>query len=141
MFTGFAIYTAGHYGATPRAVFDWCQQKVPVTLVDIRLMPLSKSPEWNGKALAERFGPRYLHLPAWGKSPTNEIIDFDRGWSIVSDLRQRNRVLLLCECADEATCHRGILRAMLEKRNIQTCGVDAVIKRYLKPGDDLTLEI
>ena len=60
------IYTIGYAGWAPAALRDHVLA-LGATLVDVRIAPTSKSPQWRKEALAALIGAAYPHLPAFVK--------------------------------------------------------------------------
>lgn len=65
------IYTMGYAGWAPADLRDEVL-RLGVTLIDVRIAPTSKSPQWRKEALAALLGPRYTHLPALGNRNARE---------------------------------------------------------------------
>jgi uncharacterized protein (DUF488 family) len=114
------IYTIGYAGWAPErlreAVLD-----LGATLVDVRIAPTSKSPQWRKDALAALMGRHYLHLPALGNRNAftggpAELADPERAVAPVAALLARGPVALLCGCADPQRCHRAQAAAFLAER-------------------------
>lgn len=114
------IYTIGYAGWAPErlreAVLD-----LRATLIDVRIAPTSKSPQWRKEALAALMGQHYLHLPALGNRNAFTggpavLADPERALAPVAALLARGPVVLLCGCADPARCHRGLAAAFLAER-------------------------
>ena len=85
-------------------------------VVNIRLSARSQVPQWNRRPLERLLGDRYRHLPELGN------LHYRGGGPVViADLRVgvqalaalERTPLLLCVCADVATCHRQVVAARL----------------------------
>lgn len=114
------IYTMGYAGYAPAGLLA-AAERLGATIVDVRIAPTSKSPQWRREALAELLGPRYVHMPAlgnrnaFGGGPA-ELKDPARAVAPVRALLARGPVALLCGCADHTRCHRGLAAAYLAER-------------------------
>jgi hypothetical protein len=104
------LYTYGYTGTSPLALKELAQQLDAVVL-DIRLSPRSRNPEWTKARLSGLLGARYEHLQAWGN------VNYKNGGPVVfkdvlagvQRLRERlsaGPVILLCACTHVANCHR-----------------------------------
>ena len=59
------IYTIGYAGWAPDGLRDEVR-RLGAALVDVRIAPTSKSPQWRKDNLAALLGPIYRHLPELG---------------------------------------------------------------------------
>jgi uncharacterized protein (DUF488 family) len=115
------IYTLGYAGWTPGEL-EIALDRLDGVIVDIRFAPWSKDPVWRIDALRDRFGWRYLHVPALGNRNFRddgpiELADPDRGLTLVEDLnRGPFRPLLICGCRDARRCHRSQVAQLLQAR-------------------------
>lgn len=114
------IYTMGYAGWAPDALRDEVQ-RLGAALIDVRIAPTSKSPQWRKEALAALLGPAYRHMPALGNRNAFTggpavLADPERALAPVAALLARGPVVLLCGCADPARCHRGLAAAFLAER-------------------------
>jgi uncharacterized protein (DUF488 family) len=114
------IYTIGYAGWAPVALREHVLA-LGATLVDVRIAPTSKSPQWRKEALATLMSTAYLHLPALGNR--NAFIggpvalnDPERALQPIAALLERGPVALLCGCADPQRCHRSVAAAFLAER-------------------------
>jgi hypothetical protein len=87
-----------------------------LAVVDIRLSARSRVPEWNRGALERLLGDRYRHLPELGNTNYRgdgpvEIADLAAGVRALATLERTP--LLLCVCADAASCHRQVVGTRL----------------------------
>lgn len=107
------VYGFGYGGRTPaelRQAADHLQAQV----IDVRLRPLSRAPQWRQGPLRQVLGALYHHWPVWGnlnyKSPGDgvAISDFDTGLQQLRALEAQGveAVILVCVCKDSAHCHR-----------------------------------
>jgi uncharacterized protein (DUF488 family) len=114
------IYTMGYAGWAPAGLRDEVL-RLGATLIDVRIAPTSKSPQWRKEALAELMGERYVHLPALGnRNAFNggpaELAAPERAVEPVAALLTHGPVILLCGCARPERCHRGLAAAYLAER-------------------------
>lgn len=114
------IYTIGYAGWAPQGLRD-AVLELGATMIDVRIAPTSKSPQWRKNALAALMGPRYLHLPALGNRNAftggpAELADPERAVAPVAALLADGPVALLCGCADPHRCHRALAAAFLAER-------------------------
>jgi len=113
------IYTLGYSGwklDDIRAAVD----RLDAVLVDVRMVPRSRCPQWNGSTFFRMFGDRYVWLKEFGnrnyKGTVEQIVilDFPAGEKRVADLASGGRaIILLCGCADVNQCHRKVLAERL----------------------------
>lgn len=113
----FTIYTLGYSGIRPenlRAVAE----SYDLVVLDVRLSPRSRRPEWTRGRLQALLGQRYLHLPALGnvnyksQGPV-QLADPEVGIALAAQYLENQPVLLLCACRDVATCHRKVAAELL----------------------------
>lgn len=114
------IYTLGYAGYAPEGLRDRVAE-LGVAVIDVRIAPTSKSPQWRREALADLLGARYLHLPALGNRNAFAggpalLNDPERALGPVGALLEHGPVALLCGCADVAHCHRGLAAEWLAER-------------------------
>lgn len=88
-------------------------QQPGACLVDIRLSPwCSWDVQWCKSALSVKYGKAYLHLRTFGnvnhgKGLPIELLNPEKHLAATVRALQRGRsLMLLCACADYATCHR-----------------------------------
>jgi len=123
------LYTIGYQGL--RSVYTLLSLAVPLdaTLIDIRMSPWSRRAEWRQDALLKelcdlQFGGlkcRYVHIQELGNVNYRgdgpiEIwlpeIGLDR-----LDMQLRAKpCILLCQCPDFRTCHRGVVADLAVSR-------------------------
>lgn len=113
------IFTMGYAGWAPPALRDEVI-RLGASVVDVRIAPTSKSPQWRKEALAELLGPRYRHLPALGNRNAftggpAELAAPEQALAPVRALLAAGPVVLLCGCADPARCHRGLAATYLAR--------------------------
>jgi uncharacterized protein (DUF488 family) len=137
------IYTIGYAGWAPEGLRDYIVQ-LGVMVIDVRIAPTSKSPQWQREALQDLFGQRYVHLPALGNRNAFTggpvaLNDPERAVAPIAAYLARGPVALLCGCADPQRCHRSLAAAFLAER------LDAEVihiptpARVVPPSDQLTL--
>ena len=108
------VYSFGYHGWKLAAVAPQLLAR-GLILVDIRLKPYSRTPEWNQKRLEAALGANYLWL---GESLGNrnykggpiDIIDLDRGLTAIRTLIDTNEtVVVMCMCPQVTECHRNVV--------------------------------
>lgn len=117
------FYLAGYQGKT---LAELRAQVIHLNaqVVDIRMSPRSRVPEWNKRRISEALHDRYLHLRALGNVNYNNRekgIELAFGHDIALGLlctAQRD-CILLCQCKDGASCHRAVVGRMLRDRGMQ----------------------
>lgn len=125
------LYTLGYARWSPAAVQSEID-RLGATLVDVRMAPTSRRPEWRRDALHALLGRRYVHMPALGN------VNFRDGGPIrlhhpeqavgpIARLLERGPVVLLCGCDDWQTCHRSVAADYLAQQ------IDGVQVRHLEP--------
>lgn len=116
------VYTTGYQGTRLDDLEAFLREQ-DADLFDIRFKPWSPNPTYSMTALQERFGDRYRHVSALGnrlyKTNSIELVDYAAG---VKQIQANPRpVVLLCACADAATCHRTFIgKALIEQGFIVT---------------------
>lgn len=105
------IYTIGYSGRTLTEVVNIVNE-LGATLVDIRLNPQSRRPEFNQDQLKAALGERYIHLPQLGNLNYNngraiEIANLRAGLATLS--RLSTPAMLMCACRDYNACHRRVV--------------------------------
>jgi hypothetical protein len=111
------VYTTGYQGCRLEELEAFLVEH-DADLFDIRFKPWSPNPIHTRTALQERFKGRYNHVVALGnrlyKTNSIELVDYASG---VRQIRENPRpVVLLCACADAATCHRTFVGKALAEQ-------------------------
>jgi uncharacterized protein (DUF488 family) len=137
------IYTIGYAGWAPAALRDHVLA-LGATLVDVRIAPTSKSPQWRKEALAALMGAAYRHLPALGNRNAFTggpvaLNDPERAIQPIAALLERGPVVLLCGCADPQRCHRSVAAEFLAKRLGAEVEHILAPERPARPDDQLRL--
>lgn len=106
-------YTLGYILIEPAELLRLATE-LNAVVVDVRLSPRSRNPEWNGGRVAALLPPgRYRHEPRLGnlnyKGGPIKIRDLRAGTTTVLSILARQRAILLCVCADGETCHRAVI--------------------------------
>ena len=110
------VYATGYTGKTPGALLKLATE-LDAVVYDIRFSPVSRNPIWNKNALAKLLGDRYVHCRNLGNAAYKEgnhairLVDQDAGLAQV--IAEQRAVILLCVCADAATCHRTFVAGQL----------------------------
>jgi len=120
------LYTIG-YSGVKLPDFQQFAEDQNLVIVDTRFKPRSRVPQWNKGPLTRTLGDRYAHIEAFGnlnyKGGPIAIQDLPAGIIQVERLLKRcDGIILMCVCADLATCHRRVVSEALE----QHFGVQAV---------------
>jgi Domain of unknown function DUF488 len=116
------VYTLGYSQPGARLVLDTLIWHEGWLLVDIRHAPVSTWPDWTQRALLQRYGSAYVHLPALGNLHYRDhrlpivLADAPTGIrSVLQTVYGGRRCLLLCACKDYRTCHRTIVTRLLQQ--------------------------
>lgn len=116
------IYTAGYSGHT-LAQLKQAVAELGAVVVDIRMSPRSRMPEWNGDEMARVLGESYRHLPEWGsvnfKGRRVVLQDPRKGFFQVQEWAKSQPLILLCGCADFKKCHRGVCSYLLNDNGLE----------------------
>ncbi len=109
------IYTLGYSGWKIEDV-EAVVKHLDAILVDVRMVPRSRSAVWNGSTLHNRLGDRYVWLKQFGNRNYRgtveqiEIADFPAGAVRLQAIAAGGRaIILLCGCPDVNQCHRKVL--------------------------------
>jgi uncharacterized protein (DUF488 family) len=137
------IYTIGYAGWAPAALRDHVLA-LGATLVDVRIAPTSKSPQWRKEALAALMGAAYCHLLALGNRNAFTggpvaLNDPERALKPIAALLERGPVMLLCGCADPQRCHRSVAAEFLAERLGAEVEHILAPERPARPDDQLRL--
>ncbi|EFH82739.1 DUF488 family protein [Ktedonobacter racemifer] len=114
----------GYAGAGGEERLHQLMQDEKAILCDIRLSPRSKwYPQFNGKALRETYGARYLWLgeTLGNKNYNNDegivLADPERGITrLMAGLRKGYTLILLCACKQYESCHRHTVVDLLREK-------------------------
>lgn len=106
------VYTAGYTDLTPEALLA-AANTLGAIIADIRIEPRSRKAVWNKKRLMAAWGSQYVHVGELGnrnyKGAFGEgtlLVDVETGVARIADLLAQQPVILMCVCADAASCHR-----------------------------------
>jgi Active DUF488-N3 subclade len=120
-----SVYTLGYSQPGARLVLDTLIWQEGWLLIDIRHAPVSTWPDWTERALLQRYGPGYMHLPALGNLHYRDhrlpivLADAPAGVrQVVQSVDDGRRCLLLCACKDYRTCHRAIVARLLQQAGV-----------------------
>lgn len=111
------VFTAGYLGHRV-ADLEQAVLELGALVVDIRHVPHSRVPEWDGEALAARLGDNYRRLPHWGNvnkgtGKAIELVNPVGGLMRVLCWAKERPLILLCCCQNFAECHRSVCAALL----------------------------
>lgn len=121
---GATVLTIGYSGLSAEDLREYAEQKNAI-IVDTRLKPLSRIPDWRKSTMIARFYDngfsRYTHIDELGnlnyKGGPIEIKDLEAGLPKVKALLDAGFVvILLCVCRDVERCHRSVVAAALAER-------------------------
>ena len=119
------VYTLGYSQPGARLVLDTLIWHEGWLLVDIRHAPVSTWPDWTQRALLQRYGPAYLHLPALGNLHYRDhrlpivLADAPTGIrSVMRSVDDGRHCLLLCACKDYRACHRAVVARLLQQAGV-----------------------
>lgn len=108
------IYTLGYGNWTIDEVDDLLRDGTAV-LLDVRHAPYTTKPGFSKEELAERFGERYRHVPAFGnvayREERIELANPERGLQIVRAVEPPP--ILMCGCSNPRSCHRSVVATLL----------------------------
>ena len=110
------IYTAGYLaGWTPEALVAKAK-KLEALVVDVRLVPMSRRPEWSEVCLKQALGAAYAWIGEWGNVNYRTggpvlLADFEGGLAKLG--RPAENVILLCACRNVNVCHRKVVAEKL----------------------------
>lgn len=115
------LFTIGYTGRTLDELAAIVQSH-NATLVDTRFSPYSRVPHWNGGALRQQFGDRYVWM---GKTLGNvnyknggdiKLAAPDKAVAPIAALLAKQPVILMCACVDIDSCHRADVAEYLEDK-------------------------
>jgi len=116
------IYTLGYSGWKIEEIQAQLD-RLGAVLVDVRMVPRSRAPIWNGSTFRKRLGDRYIWLKEFGNRNYKgtfeqiEIADFPAGETRLRKFLAKDAVfkaiVLLCGCKDVNICHRKVLAQRL----------------------------
>lgn len=112
------LYTVGYSSFPSPYALAQVIESLDALLVDVRISPRSRNPQWNQSTLRDIFGDTYVHLGQWGnvnyKGGPVQIKDFEGGLHVLRTSHQP--LALMCVCRDYAQCHRKTLVGLLAQR-------------------------
>lgn len=124
------VYTLG-YAAWSIDAVEKQLTMLDAVLVDVRQSPHTTKPGFAKSDLDTRFGPCYVHLPAFGnvnyKEGPIELANPDRGLEAIQSL-DRDPVLM-CGCRHPGPCHRSTVAQFIADR------LDASITHLRSPSE------
>lgn len=114
------IYTLGYIGSTP----DDIRLFVDTTgalLVDTRMNPFSRAPQWQGYAIERSVGEgNYLQCKALGnRNYRNDgpivLAEPALAAQFLLGVMQTRNIILMCGCKDVRACHRKVAAETLQE--------------------------
>ena len=128
------VYTTGYQGQKLE-VLEAFLIAHDCDLFDIRFKPWSRNPQYTKAAFTARFGDRYRHVVELGnrlyKTESIEFVDFEAGLRAIES--NPRPVVLLCACADPATCHRTAATRLLAERGFSVTELRTSVDANPKP--------
>jgi len=109
------VYTVGYLAGWTPSLLAAAAEARNAVVVDIRINPMSRKPEWRQRALEAALpAGRYGWLREFGnvhyKTPgVITLADPERGLARLTPVLERQAVILLCACRDVAMCHRQMV--------------------------------
>ncbi len=112
------VYTVSYSGWTPEQILEKAEE-LDATVIDVRIKPASRMPQWRKGALQAIMGSRYRHVADLGNvnyrgGPTM-LQDFTSGAKALDESLAQGPVMLMCVCRDFANCHRKTIVEKLFK--------------------------
>ena len=111
------VLTFGYQGQRPEALAALAEAE-DALVVDVRIKPWSRVPDWSQKALQATLGERYVWVRELGNEEYQgtgvRLMDEGAGLAKVRALLEQRSVILLCFEADEGECHRGYVKKRLQ---------------------------
>ena len=113
------VYTLGYTGWRHAELLETAE-RLNATVIDVRMVPRSRAPCWNAKAIKAALGDRYVWLEGFGnvnyKGGPVVLKDFAGALKKLGEMSLHGpRVILMCGCADVNVCHRKIVAEKLAK--------------------------
>lgn len=115
------IFTTGYTGKHINDLKPMLEA-LDAVLIDIRFAPYSRIMHWQKVYLKALLGNRYRHNPNLGNRTFNEgkitIQNLQLGLETVLSLNEN--AILMCVCDRAEDCHRRLIIAELNQRNVET---------------------
>lgn len=124
------VHLVGYSGREPQWLLS-AAVRLDAVVFDIRYSPRSRVPAWSRKRLADLFGDRYQHVPAWGNLHYRgdgpiQIADFAAGLAAFD--AEHRPVVLMCVCKETAGCHREVVAKLIQgQRRIVAVELDTAL--------------
>lgn len=117
------LYDTGYQIAKDDDALVRAVRKLEGFLVDARMSPRSRNPQWRGGNLAKKLKTRYHHVPALGnvnyKGGAVQINNIEAGVERVLALLEQGPVVLMCACWNRPLCHRmAVIQHMKDEHGI-----------------------
>jgi hypothetical protein len=117
----FLIYTCG-YSRDGALVHSLMARDSRMFLIDCRMTPHSRLPEWNRAALHTQYGTRYrwagvfLGNRNYATGGPITLADPGRGVAgLLQYIQEGHPLILLCGCADFTRCHVQLIVSLLQQ--------------------------
>lgn len=114
------VYTAGYSGLTASQLLAKAEE-LSAIVVDIRIKPFARDPQFRQGAMTALLGGRYIHVGSLGNvnyksdGPV-QFVDEAVGLAQVEAVLTTGPVILLCGCWNVAECHRRVAAEALGER-------------------------
>ena len=103
------VYTVSYSGWTPEQLRQKAEE-LDATILDVRVKPSSRMPQWRKQALQTILESRYAHVPALGnlnyRGGPIMLQDFTTGAATLDVALKKGPVMLMCVCRSYDKCHR-----------------------------------
>ena len=94
-------------------------EALDATVVDTRISPRSRNPDWRKSNLEQKLGSRYVHEKSCGnknyKGGPVRILDSGDCVNSLVDRLDDGPVILLCYCPEPRKCHRSKVARMVRE--------------------------
>jgi uncharacterized protein (DUF488 family) len=112
-------YTYGYHGRSLRELVAHVE-RLNAVVIDVRFAPTSRFPEWRRDALRRALGRRYVWVQEFGnvlyQTQQIQLSDPEKGLAVVEPIVRERPIILVCMCADHASCHRAHVADLIAGR-------------------------
>ncbi len=123
------IYTVGYARLREPERLAHLAAELDAVVVDVRFKPYTSFKGWSRADLHARLGSSYRWVEAFGNEGYRggpvRLHDAARGLADVTPLLEVGNIILLCGCADPATCHRRLVADRLAE--VTGCPVEHLL--------------
>jgi len=136
------IFTLGYADWKPGAL-KVLVDDLDALVVDVRISPRSRNPQWRQPYLERLLGQQYLHVREFGnvnyKGGPIEIVDPAKGLDRIREYLDAGiPIILMCVCRELATCHRLNVAHYIRGAIAE---LDVKIEHLLQPDADPQLDM